>query len=100
MIISVGFHLADPHIGQPILKNIAYLAVLYPAAGINVAVRQDRYMAVAAVAATVDHAFLSIFRDLKLPGFICIQCPKVILLIKIGFTSGSFVCLKLPVAIL
>ena len=37
LIIPVCFHLADPHVRDPVLKDVSHLAVLNPAAGVEVA---------------------------------------------------------------
>ena len=61
-VVAVLFHLADPHIRKPVLKDISHFAVLYPAAGVNIAGRQDRQVAVTAVAAAVRSCLPPPFR--------------------------------------
>ena len=40
-IVPICLHFTDPHIGQPVLKDVAHLAVLYPAAGKHIAGGQN-----------------------------------------------------------
>ena len=55
-------------------------------------------MAVSAVAAAIDHAFLGGFRDLERPGFILVQRPEVVLFVEVGFTPRRLIRLKFRVA--
>ena len=50
-IIPIRFHLSNPHIGNPVRKNICHMAVLHAAAGVEITVRENGQMAVSAVAA-------------------------------------------------
>ena len=56
-------------------------------------------MAVAAVAAAVDHALLCVFRDVELARLIFIQRPQVVLLVKVGLTSSGLILLELLAAV-
>ena len=55
-------------------------------------------MAVAAVAAAVDHAVLRSGGKLKLPVLILVQSPQVILSVEEGFAACSLICLEFGVA--
>lgn len=59
--ISVLFHLAYPYVCKPVFKNIADSAVLYSAAGINIASWLNRYVAVPSVTAAINHSSFCIF---------------------------------------
>ena len=83
-VVPVLFHLAYPDIRQPVGEHIGDLAVLYPAAGIHIPGGEDRQVAVAAVAAAVDHTVLHGFGDFARPGFVLIQRPQVIFLVEVG----------------
>ena len=56
-------------------------------------------MAVAAVAAAVDHAVLHGFGDFERPGFVLIQRPQVVFLIEVGLTACSLIFLEFLVAV-
>ena len=92
-------HLADPHIGQPILEHIARPAVLHPAAGIHIARGQDGQMAVAAVATAIDHAVLVDSIQREYPRLVLVQRPEVVFLVEIGGASGGFIFLELFIAV-
>lgn len=81
-IVPIALHLADPHVGDPISKDISNLTVLHPAAGENISRGQDGQVAVAAVASAVDCAVFRSFRDFERAGLIFIQGPEVIFLLK------------------
>ncbi len=85
--IPVGLHLADPHIRQAVLEHVAHPAVLHPRAGENIAGGENRQVAVAAVAAAVNHAFLHGFRDFESAGFVFIQGPQMVFFVKVGMAA-------------
>ena len=98
-VFTVLLHFANPHISQPVRKNISDLAVLYTAAGINISRRKNRQVAVAAVAAAVNHTVLYGFGDFERPGFVFVQCPQVVFFIEISLTAFGFVFLEFLVAV-
>ena len=55
-------------------------------------------MAVAAVAAAVDHALLGALRDFERPGFIFVQRPEVVFFVEVGLTARCLVCLEFCIA--
>ena len=55
-------------------------------------------MAVATVAAAVNHAFLSVFRDFERPSFIFVQCPEVVFFVEVGFAPRRLIRLKFRIA--
>ena len=90
---------AYPDIRQPVTKHIGNLAVLYPAAGIHIPGGEDGQVAVAAVAAAVDHTVLHGFGDFECPGFVLVQRPQVIFLIKVGLAACGLIFLEFLVAV-
>ncbi len=98
IIVPVGFHAGDPYIGQTVFKDVSGPAVSRAAAGIDIAVRQDRNVAVAAVAAAADHAVTGISGDRELPRFILVQRPEMILFIEVGIAAFCFIFPELFVA--
>lgn len=63
------------------------MAVICPAAGKDASGGKNRDMAVAAVAASVDHSFHRSFGNFESSRFIFVQRPQVILLIKVSLTA-------------
>lgn len=106
-VIPIGLHPADPHVCDPVRKNISHLAVLDPAAGIDIPGRKNSHMAVAAVAAAVYHAVLRILRDFEYPFFIFVKRPKMVFFVEAGLAAFGLVFLiflitdiqKLPVVL-
>lgn len=92
-VIPIRLHLTDPNIGQPVVKHIAYLAVLDPAAGVYIPGGQDRQMTVSAVASAVDDALLYGIGNFENAGLVFIQCPKMVLFVKPGLTARRLVLL-------
>lgn len=52
-------------------------------------------MTVSAVASAVNHSFFHSFRNLECAGFIFVQRPEVILLVKIGLAASRLILLEL-----
>ena len=97
LIFPVLFHPGQPYICNSVFEHISDLAFRNTSAGIDLAGGKNGDVAVAAVAAALNHAFLRIFRDLKCLGFIFIQRPEMILLIEISLAALRFIFLKLLV---
>ena len=56
-------------------------------------------MAVAAVAAAVDHTVLHGFGNFERPGFVPVQRPQVVFFVKVGLAAGGFIFLEFFVAV-
>ena len=55
-------------------------------------------MAVAAVAAAVDHAVAGVGRDFEYSGFIFVQRPEMVLLVEVGAAALRLIFSELPIA--
>ena len=75
VVVSVCLHVGDPHVGEAILKDVADFTLCHSAAGVNISGGQDRDMAVAAVAAAVDHAVAGVGRYFEITFFVFIKRP-------------------------
>ena len=79
--------------------RIVKLYFLHPAAGVHITVGQDGQVAVAAIAAAVNHAGFGVSGDLKLSDFVFVERPKMVFLVEVGLTALGLVLLEFPVAV-
>ena len=97
--VPISLNFICPKVCQSLFKNIAHPTVLYPAAGIDISRGQYGKMAVAAVAAAINHIRLSIIRNLEPAHLIIVKGPKMVFAVEIGLATSCFIVMENLIAI-
>lgn len=81
LVLAVTFHLVQPNVAQAVGERVSNFAVRNATAGVNIAGWKNCQVAVSAVAASVNHIFFSVFRNLEAAFFVVEERPQVVLLV-------------------
>ena len=99
VIVPISLKFICPKVCQSLFKNIAHPAVLYPAAGIDISRGQYGKMAVAAVAAAINHIRLSILRNPEAAHLIVVKGPQMVFAVEICLAASRLIVMENLIAI-